>query len=180
MLKPENNTPCFFTQQLFLIGTYDDDMEPRYAPISWISYTEGEPSCLVISMYGTKKTKDNISRTGLLSATVVTPDLLPFAEYCNDATKSMDSPVEVNSSKGNELEVPLIQNAKFSYECRILQTVEIGLCHTYFAEIRKINVREDVAQLDFYDLREINPVIYSPWNYFRVGEHLGKIGDFAK
>ena len=57
MIKPANNDPCFFTQQLFLIGTYDEDGTAHFAPISWISYTWGEPSCLVISMDGKKQTK---------------------------------------------------------------------------------------------------------------------------
>jgi len=34
----KNNTPCFFTQQVFLIGTYNEDRNERFAPISWISY----------------------------------------------------------------------------------------------------------------------------------------------
>jgi len=180
MLTPENNTPCFFTQQLFLIGTYDENGEARFAPISWISYTWGEPSCLVISIHGTKRTKVNINRNGMLSATVATPDLLAFVESNNRTTKSDTIKSDVTFEKGTVLDVPLIINAKFSYECKLLKTVEIGTCHTYFAEIKKVNVREDVASLDFYDLRKINPVIYSPDNYFAVGEHLGKIGDYAK
>ena len=180
MLLPENNTPCFFTQQLFLIGTYDESGEARFAPISWISYTWGEPSCLVISINGTKRTKQNIKRNGMLSATVVTPDLLSFAESNNRATMNDTHKYDVEFEKGHFLDVPLISNAKFSYECTLLKSVEIGTTHTYFAEIRKINVRKDIASLDFYDLREINPVIYSPNNYFTVGDHIGEIGDFSK
>jgi flavin reductase (DIM6/NTAB) family NADH-FMN oxidoreductase RutF len=180
MLTPKSNTPCFFTQQLFLIGTYDENGKARFAPISWISYTWGEPSCLVISINGTKRTKVNIERNGMLSATVVTPDLLAFAESNNFATKSDTYKSDVTFGKGNVLDVPLIVNAKFSYECKLLKTVEIGISHTYFAEIKKVNVREDIISLDFYDLRKINPVIYSPNNYFTVGEHLGEIGDFSK
>lgn len=179
MIKPANNDPCFFTQQLFLIGTYDEDGTAHFAPISWISYTWGEPSCLVISMDGKKQTKDNVNRTGKLSATVATPDMLPFVESCNESTRNPDKIVTVETEKGKVVDVPLIANAKFSYECEILKTVDIGEVRTYFAEIKNINVREDIQKLEFYDLREINPVIYSPWNYFTVGEHLGAIGDYS-
>lgn len=30
---------CFFTQQVYLIGTEDEDTSPRFAPISWVSYS---------------------------------------------------------------------------------------------------------------------------------------------
>ncbi len=178
----ETQNPCFFTQQVFLIGTYCEDGMAHFAPISWVSYTAGSPACLVISMAGRKATKENIKRTGLLSATVATPDMLPFLDQYNAATRKRDRagelPIEVET--GAVLGVPLIQHAPFSYECQILQTVLLGETHTYFAQIKSINLTEAVKDMDFLDLRAINPLIYSPYNYFTVGKHLGKIGDFSK
>lgn len=72
---------------------------------------------------------------------------------------------------------PLVSGANFSYECDVIRTVEIGSTHTYFAEIKQVNASDDILDLDFFDLRVIDPVVYSPGNYFAVGKHLGKIGD---
>jgi flavin reductase (DIM6/NTAB) family NADH-FMN oxidoreductase RutF len=175
---------CFFTQQLFLIGTYNADGRANFAPISWISYTAGPPCCLVISVYGGERKKQtalNIERTGCLSATVVTPDLLPFAERHNLSSRRED--VVFHSSQvvtpGRVLEVPLLEGAKWSYECEVIQSVRIGVCDTYFAAFKRVNVLGDIQALDFIDLRAINPVVYSPDHYFTVGEHLGKIGDYS-
>ncbi len=183
-MKPINENPaCFFTQQLFLIGTYNEDGSPNFAPISWISYTWGPPACLVVSINGTtrkKQTTQNIERTGLLSATIVTPDLLPFAEQHNQATRRDGMSVPQEVEPGRALEVPLVKGAKWSYECEVIQSVRIGGCDTHFAAFKRVNVREDVQALDFIDLREINPVVYSPNHYFTIGEHIGEIGDYAK
>lgn len=178
----QNTDPCFFTQQAFLIGTYNEDHTENFAPISWISYTAGEKSCLVISIGGDKKTRRNIERTGLLSATVLTPDLLPFAECCNDYTRNDDLLKKVKPvyCPGNVLDVPLIKGAKWSYECKVIHTVTLGESRTYFAEFAKVNVRPDIQKLDFIDLREIDPIIYAHYHYFNVGEHLGEIGDYSK
>ena len=177
----DTQNPCFFTQQVFLIGTYGEDARAHFAPISWISYTAGSPACLVISMYGRKATKENIQRTGLLSATVATPDMLPALEQCNAATREREAGgVPFDAEKGAVLDVPLIRNAAFSYECQVLQTVLLGETHTYFAQIKSINLAQAVKCMDFLDLRAINPLIYSPYNYFTVGDHLGRIGDFSK
>lgn len=176
------DSACFFTQQLFLIGTRNEDGTAHFAPISWISYTWGPPCCLVISISGAtrkKQTTANIERTGMLSATVVTPDLLPFAEGHNRATERANGAVPQAVEEGRVLDVPLLQGAKWSYECEVIQTVRIGKCDTFFAAFRHVNVREDIQKLDFVDLRAINPVIYSPDHYFTVGEHLGKIGDYS-
>ena len=177
-----NATPCFFTQQLFLIGTYNADGSPHFAPISWVSFSGGPPCCLVITIDGNtgkKQTTRNIERTGMLSATVVTPDMLPYVEQHNSSTRRQDAAVAWDVLPGNTLPVPLLRDAVWSYECEVIQTVQIGGCPTHFAAFRQVNVRKDIQALDFIDLRTVNPVIYSPWNYFTVGEHLGKIGDYA-
>lgn len=176
-------TACFFTQQLFLIGTYNEDGSPHLVPISWVSFTLGPPCCLVISIHGLKRKKQvscNIERTGLLSATVATPDLLPFAEQQNRATKRENTVIPLETESGKVLKVPLIRGAAWSYECRVIRTVRIGGCDTHFAAFENVNVRDDIQKLDFIDLRTINPVVYSPNNYFTIGKHLGEIGDYSK
>lgn len=43
-------------QPTFIIGTYNEDDSPNFAPVTWISATcEGEEYLLVVSMFGTKK-----------------------------------------------------------------------------------------------------------------------------
>ncbi len=173
---------CFFTQQVFLIGTQDPDGSPRFAAISWVSYTLGEPGCLVISIWGTKRTKDNIARTGHLTATVVTQDLLPFIEQnCNRQTyrKKGNTTGTPEIVQADTVHAPMLADCKFTYECEVIKQVEIGETITYFAKINKVHASEEVMALEFFDLREIKPVIYSPENYFLPGEHLGQIGDFA-
>lgn len=68
---------------MFLISTNNEDGSKNFAPISWISFTCGETCCLVISCGGDKQTIRNIEREGVLSATVLTLDLLHFSERCN-------------------------------------------------------------------------------------------------
>ncbi len=179
-LDPQSR--CFFTQQLFLLGTYNADKSANFAPISWISYTHGQPSCLVISIAGIKQTKENIKRSGLLSATIVTPDLLSFVERFNAAT-NLTFPKNIPAiqiEQGTVVDAPLIAGAAFCYECQVLHTVTIGDCDTFFAQIMSINVSKVVKELEYLDLRLINPVVYSPMHYFSIGNHLGKIGDFSR
>lgn len=177
------DSACFFTQQLFLIGTYNEDGSANFAPISWISFTGGPPCCLVISISGQarkKQTTQNIERTGLLSATIVTPDLLPFMEQHNRATQREGISFPQEIEEGRAVHVPLLKDAKWAYECEVIQTAQVGACPTFFAAFREVHVREDIKKLDFIDLREIDPVVYSPENYFTVGRHIGEIGDYSR
>lgn len=179
-IKPDD--PTFFTQQLFLIGTEDEDGSPRFAPISWISYTYGPPACLVMSIGGVKRTKANLEKRGQLTAAVVTPELLPFIEQCNSSTykeklANLKKPFFV---KADEVSAPMVKDAVFTYECEVIDTKVFGECTTYFCKIRKIHASAEIMAMDFIDITRIRPVIYSPSNYFLPGEHLGEIGDFSR
>ena len=63
-------------QPSFIIGTSNEDGSENFAPITWVSVTheEGDGYLLVISMFGTKKTKQNVLRTGMFSASLVSTD----------------------------------------------------------------------------------------------------------
>ena len=70
-------------QPSFIIGTNNEDGTANFAPVSWVSVTheKGDGYLLVISMFGTKKTKQNVLRTGIFSANLVSTDMLPLMDY---------------------------------------------------------------------------------------------------
>ena len=105
-----------------------------------------------------------------------------FVETCGSKLhkKRFYEKEKVPFSKGNVLDVPLIANSKWSYECELYHSVQVGSTTTYFAEIKNINANDEVLKLDYFDLRKINPVVYSPDHYFSIGEHLGRTGEFSE
>lgn len=70
-------------QPAFIIGTNNEDGTHNFAPITWVSVTceRDHDYLLVISMFGTKRTKKNVLRTGVLSANLVSTDILGFMDY---------------------------------------------------------------------------------------------------
>ena len=70
-------------QPSFIIGTNNEDGSANFTPITWVSVTheEGDGYLLVISMSGSKMTKQNVLRTGIFSANLVSTDMLPLMDY---------------------------------------------------------------------------------------------------
>ncbi len=173
---------CFLHSRYFDREPKTKTGSPRFAPISWVSYSWGSPACLVISMYGTKQTKKNIARTKQLTAAVVTEDMLPFIEQCNRQTyrkEAMES-FHVDIIQAETVQAPMLADRKFTYECEVINQVELGGRQHILRKSRRYAHPMRYWHLIFFDLREIKPVIYSPDHYFLPGEHLGKIGDFSK
>ena len=81
--------------------------------------------------------------------------------------------------RGEALDVPVLDESRFVYECEVTRMVETGDSATFFCNIRNIQIDERLTCEDTFDvdLTVLDPVIYSG-RYHSIGKMLGKIGDF--
>ena len=170
-------------QPSFIIGTNNEDGSYNFAPITWVSATQGEDDryFLVISMFGTKRTKLNVIRTGVFSANLVSRDMLPLMDYFGSkhAKDGKKDDVSYEVSRGEVLDVPTLDASRWVYECEVVNTVENGDSTTFFCRICNIQMDERLSPKDIFDidLTVLDPVIYSG-KYHSLGKMLGDIGDF--
>ena len=172
-------------QPAFIIGTNNEDGSENFAPITWLSATheEGDGYLLVISMAGTKRTKQNVIRTGLLSANLVSKDMLPLMDYFGSkhAADGKKDDIAYGMSRGEVLDVPTLDESPWVYECEVSRSVETGDSTTFFCRVKNIQMDERLSPKDIFDidLTVLDPVIYSG-KYHSLGDMLGEIGDFVK
>ena len=170
-------------QPSFIIGTNNEDGTANFAPITWVSVTHetGDSYMLVISMSGTKTTKQNVLRTRIFSANLVSTDILALMDYFGSrhASDGRKDGLEYRVSRGEVLDVPVLDQSRWVYECEVSKTVETGDTTTFFCPIRNIQMDERLVCKDTFDvdLTVLDPVIYSG-KYHSIGETLGSIGDF--
>ena len=171
-------------QPSFIIGTNNEDGSYNFAPITWVSATceKGDEYLLVISMFGTKKTKQNVIRTGLFSANLVSTKMLPLMDYfgLKHAKNGEKNELTYGVSRGAVLDVPTLDESPWVYECEVARSVETGDSTTFFCHIRNVQMDERLSPKDTFDidLTVLDPVIYSG-KYHSLGKMLGEIGDFC-
>lgn len=172
-------------QPAFIIGTNNEDGTDNFAPITWVSVTgeKGNDYLLVISMFGTKRTKQNVIRTGVLSVNLVSTDMLELMDYLgtHHAKDGKKDAVSYAVGRGEVVDVPVLDASRWVYECEVVHSVETGESTTFFCKIRNVQIDERVECADAFDvnLTKLDPVIYSGM-YHSIGHLLGKIGDFGK
>lgn len=172
-------------QPAFIIGTNNEDGTYNFAPITWVSVTNEKENdyLLVISMFGTKRTKQNVIRTGILSVNLVSTDMLALMDYfgTHHAKDGKKEGILYDVGRGNVVDVPILESSRWIYECEVVESVEIGESTTFFCRIRNIQIDETLECRDIFDvdLTKLEPVIYSGMCH-SIGELLGKIGDFAE
>ncbi len=182
--KSVNPIYSMCVQPSFIIGTNNEDGTDNFAPITWVSATqeEGEGYLLVISMFGTKRTKQNVIRTGLLSVNLVSTEMLPLMDYfgTKHAIDGRKNDIEYGVSRGEILDIPTLDASRWVYECEVVRSVETGDSTSFFCKIRNIQMDERLSPKDIFDidLTVLDPVIYSG-RYHSLGKMLGGIGDFC-
>lgn len=172
-------------QPTFIIGTNNEDGSHNFAPITWVSVTceKDQDYLLVISMYGTKMTKQNVIRTGILSVNLASTDMLELVDYfgLHHAKDSKKDEIPYNVCRGEVVDVPILGASRWVYECEVVRSVETGESTTFFCQIKNVQVDEALACDGTFniDLTKFDPIVYSGM-YHNVGKLLGKIGDFSK
>jgi len=172
-------------QPAFIIGTNNEDGTHNFAPITWVSVTneQNDDYLLVISMFGSKTTKQNVIRTGVLSVNLVSTDMLELMDYfgTHHAKDGKKDGLPYDVSRGEVVDVPVLDASRWVYECEVAQTAETGASTTFFCRIKNIQIDVQLECTDTFDvnLTKLDPVIYSGM-YHSIGKLLGKIGDFSK
>ncbi|MDF2588969.1 MAG: hypothetical protein K0S41_2810 [Anaerocolumna sp.] len=178
--KSVGNNHSMCVQPTFLIGTYDLDGIVNFAPITWVSVTwDTDHYMLVISMFGTKKTKQNVIKTKKLSANLVSTDMLYLLDYFggNSGKNGLKDHIEYGYSDGEVVNVPTLDLSKWVYECEVQKIVQTGDSDTFFCDVKNVQISSDLDITDGIDLTKFDPVVYSG-HYHSIGKHLGKVGDF--
>ena len=169
-------------QPMFLIGTYAENGVANFTPITWVSVTwENDHYMLVVSMFGSKKTKQNLEKSNMLSANLVSADMLQMVDFFGNHSgkDGQKQGIAYEYSNGEVLNVPTLDVSKWVYECEVSQITQTGDSCTYFCDIKNVQIDEAIDISNGIDLTLFNPVIYSG-HYHSIGSNLGKIGDFYK
>ena len=180
--KSIGNQHSMCVQPAFIIGTYNENGSANFAPITWVSVTwKDDHYMLVISMNGSKQTKLNIAKNKMLSANLVSTDMLILVDYfgSNSGKEIVKDGILYEHSRGGVLHVPTLDMSRWVYECEVSDVFQTGDSDTYFCPVKDVQVDEKIDVSAGIDLTLFDPVIYSG-RYHSIGECLGKIGDFYK
>lgn len=185
-MKKVNIQPqrMFCPQPMYVIGTYNEDNQPNSSVITRIGFAWNESPHIMLGIDGKKKTKENIERTKVFSANLVSTDMLWLADYFGSTHGSdrIKDQVKFDFKNDNVLNIPVLNSSKWVFECEVTKTVELEDSHIFISKIKNIQIAEQLKNMDMHmiDLLQLDPVLYAPFNYFSIGEKLGNCGDWNK
>ena len=176
-------------QTLFVYGTMNEDNTPDFGLFCWFSYCWIEHLGVICAIGGSKRTLENIRRTGVFSANIVVENNLPLADYFGTADgrdgDKMD--VSVEWEKGATLNVPILCSSPISFELEVDKEISTGERDETVLICRIKNTLKDENLVDSsMTSEEILKTVaavrtcidYDYWSW--DGRHLGKWHERAK
>lgn len=186
IMKKINMNPeqVFCPQPMYVIGTYNEDNQPNFSVITWIGFNWNGSPHIMLGIGGKKRTKENIQRTGVFSANLVSSDMLWLADYfgCTHGSEGTKNKINYDFKNGSAINVPVLDSSKWIFECEVSKIVELEDSHIFISKIKNIQIAEQFKNInmEMIDLLQLDPVIYAPYNYFKISEKLGNCGNWEK
>lgn len=180
MKKSFGAKTLIYPTPVWLIGTYDKNGKPNAAAVAWGGICSSKPPCVAISLRGATYTHGNIIERKAFTINVPSASQIEIADYCGMASgRNVDkfAAAKITAIKSEKVDAPYINEFPMILECKLLNSVEIGI-HTHFiGEIMDVKVDESMLGKDgLPDILKIRPVLYGPeiQSYYGVGKYMGK------
>lgn len=180
---PVSNDFC--PQSLFLYGTWNEDGRPNFGLFCWFSYCSNDGLGVMAAIGGSKRTLENIRRTKVFSANLVTEGLLPFADHCGNVSgREADKMDQLFAwERGKELDVPVLRESPVVFELEVERFIplaeqdnELLLCR--IRNVLHEEILEEAGLSAEEKLRRIAPVTTTCMTYFgRDGRTMGAWGE---
>lgn len=123
---PATNDLC--PQTLFVYGTMNLDGTPDFGLFCWFSYCWFDDLGVICAIGSSKRTLENIRRSGVFSANLVVESNLPIADYFGtaDGRDSDKMDIAVDWENGAVLSVPVLCSSPLCFELEVEKEISTG------------------------------------------------------
>lgn len=178
MKKSIGPNPIVYPNPVFIIGTYNKDGKPNAMAAAWGGISCSAPPCVSISLREATYTHGNIVDKGAFTVNIPSEDYVKEADYFGMASGRNEDKFKktgLTPIQSKLVDAPYIEEFPLILECKLVNTVELGL-HTHFTgEIVDAKVDDNLMKDGVPDIKQIKPFLYdhSFHAYYSVGKRLG-------
>lgn len=186
MKKSLGPKTLLYPTPVLIIGSYDEAGRPNLMNAAWGGLCGSEPPAVAVSIRPGRQTHENIMKTGAFTVNIPSADHVKEADYVGLVSgHEVDkfARTGLTALRGDQVNAPLVAEFPLGLECRLLQTVEIGVHTQFIGEILDVKVDESLLQGDGnIDLARLQPFCFMPGSgaYYRVGEWLAKAFEIGR
>ncbi|MDR1079998.1 MAG: flavin reductase family protein [Deltaproteobacteria bacterium] len=166
-----------FPLPAWLVGTYDENEQPNIMTAAWGGILSSDPPTIGVSVRPSRATFDGITRHKAFTVSFPSAALAVETDYAGIVSgrhHDKFGEASLTPARAALVNAPYVDECPAVAECRLIKTLELG-SHVLFAgQILDVKAEEGLDEDGVLDLLKVNPLVFSPSGYYRVGEFLGK------
>jgi len=130
---------------------------------------------VTISLRKGRYTSAGIKENGAFSVNIPSVELVKKTDYCGLVSGSeTDKSQLFESFYGTLGNVPMINECPVNMECLLKQTVDFPTHEIFIGEVVETYCEEYCFKDGVFDLARIQPILYGPNAYWKIGEPFAK------
>ncbi|OLN30811.1 flavin reductase family protein [Desulfosporosinus metallidurans] len=165
---------------VWVVGTYGENNTPNIMTAAWAGICCSVPPCVAVSLVKARASYGNIMKRKAFTISIPSSKQATEADYAGlvSGTKvDKFTTANLTAVKSEFVDAPYVEEFPLILECRLKQTVEIGLHTQFIGEI--VDIKADEAVLNekgIPTLEKVLPFVYSTTDlaYYHIGEQLGQ------
>jgi flavin reductase (DIM6/NTAB) family NADH-FMN oxidoreductase RutF len=161
---------------VLVVGTFDENGQPNVMTVAWGGVCCSKPPCVAISIRKATHTYASIMLNEAFTINVPGESHLKAADYFGIASgKNVNKFIEtgLTPEKSGLVNAPYISEFPLVLECRLKQTLELGLHTLFVGEILDVKADNDVIDSNGVVIMDkLKPVVFAPEsrNYHKIGD----------
>jgi len=169
-----------YPHPILIIGTYGSDGRPDAMVAAWGGICSSRPPAVAVSVQKARQTYENLVARREFTISIPSVDYVKEADYFGifsgrDADKF--AATGLTPVKGDRVNAPYVGEFPVVLECRLLETVEIGVHTQFIGKILDVKMDESVLGEDgMPEIGKIRPFVYDSMRreYYEFGGVLAK------
>jgi flavin reductase (DIM6/NTAB) family NADH-FMN oxidoreductase RutF len=175
-----------FPAPVWVVGSYDQHDRPNAMTAAWGGICCSKPPCVYVALQKPRFSYSNIVEKKAYTVSVPSEKYARQADYFGLVSGRNTDKFAVSGLtpvRGDFVEAPYIAEFPLVLECRLLQTVEIGLHTQFIGEIMDVKADESViGEKGLPDIEKVQPIVFGPEirTYHGIGRYLGRAFEIGK
>jgi flavin reductase (DIM6/NTAB) family NADH-FMN oxidoreductase RutF len=174
--------PC----PVWVIGSYDASGKPNVMTASWAAICCSRPPCVTVSLRKATYTYGNILASKAFTVNIPSENFAREAAYFGSVSgKDVDKFMACGLTpvKSDSVNAPYVKEFPLVIECRLKQTVELGLHTMFIGEIVDVKADESILNAGGApEMAKLKPFLFAPGNsdFYGIGASIGSMEELGK
>ncbi len=157
---------------------------PNIITLAWVGTLCSDPPSVGIAVRPERFSHSLIDRAGEFVVNLPRASQVGVVDHCGQVSgREVDkwAACGLTPIPAHKIRTPLIAECAVALECRVTHRLTLGVHDLFVGEVLAVQVDEDVLTAQGHiDYQRAQPLAYAGGYYWRMGELLGRFGDWRK